>query len=99
MLLVQVALVAATNRRAALDGSLRRAGRLDLEVALGPLTLEDRVQVWGGGGPPLVESLLLLLADVLFQSFASGSRICWLRCGFALAVQLCIQAAAGELLR
>ncbi|GAB4820477.1 hypothetical protein N2152v2_007523 [Parachlorella kessleri] len=40
-----VALVAATSRRATLDGSLRRAGRLDLEVALGPLSLEDRLQV------------------------------------------------------
>lgn len=46
---LQVALVAATNRRSAVDAALRRAGRLDLEVALGPLTQQDRLEVRGSG--------------------------------------------------
>lgn len=65
---VQVSLVAATNRRSALDGALRRAGRLDLEVSLGPLTLEDRLEVGGDGrevictGPVWVGGIFALLS-------------------------------------
>lgn len=37
-----VAVVAATNRAGAIDAALRRPGRLDTEVALGPPGIEDR---------------------------------------------------------
>lgn len=41
----RVGLVGATNRRAAVDGALQRAGRLDAEVALGALGEQERLAV------------------------------------------------------
>lgn len=41
---LQVALVAATFRRSAVDAALRRAGRLDVEIALGALTQAERLE-------------------------------------------------------
>ncbi|PRW18391.1 cell division cycle 48-like protein [Chlorella sorokiniana] len=41
----RVALVGATNRREAVEPALRRAGRLDCEVALGALRAEERAEV------------------------------------------------------
>ncbi|KAI7845235.1 hypothetical protein COHA_001279 [Chlorella ohadii] len=82
----RVALVGATNRREAVDAALRRAGRLDCEVALGALRPEERAEVLR-----CCTARMPLAPDVQLDAFAARLR------GFVAADVAAVAAEAALL--
>jgi hypothetical protein len=92
----------ATNRKASIEPSLRRPGRLDLELRCGPLSDEDRIEVLRAcaAGMPLCPTVDLAAVAVGLRGFmaADVGAVCLeaaLRCAVH-AVEAVEAAGLGE---